>query len=108
MGRCPGCGSWNSYTQTKSRRVVAEGNSVPLDVVETKSAARLDTGNQELNRVLGGGFMRGSSVLIGGEPGIGKSTFMLQLASSVRTEGRVLYVSGEESAGTAAATHAGS
>ena len=98
MGRCPGCGSWNSFTETKSRRVVAEGSSVPLDVVETKSAARLDTGNQELNRVLGGGFMRGSSVLIGGEPGIGKSTFMLQLASSVRTEGRVLYVSGEESA----------
>ncbi len=60
---------------------------------------RLDTGIAEMNRVLGGGLMRGSSVLVGGEPGIGKSTLMLQLAASVVTPGRSLYISGEESPG---------
>ncbi len=57
------------------------------------------TGLEEMDRVLGGGLMRGSAVLVGGEPGIGKSTLMLQLAASLEGEGRVLYVSGEESAG---------
>jgi DNA repair protein RadA/Sms len=60
---------------------------------------RLDTGIAEMNRVLGGGLMRGSSVLVGGEPGIGKSTLMLQLAASIVTPGRSLYISGEESPG---------
>lgn len=82
-------------------------DSIPLDSIDVqngehsggRSAARLDAGIGEANRVLGGGIMKGSSVLLGGEPGIGKSTLMLQIAGAVKTKGRVLYVSGEESAG---------
>jgi DNA repair protein RadA/Sms len=73
--------------------------SVPLDAVETREALRLGSGLAELDRVLGGGIMKGSTILVAGEPGAGKSTLMLQLASSVKTAGRVLYVSGEESPG---------
>jgi len=101
MGRCPECGSWNAFSESVEaggdRRTVRAG-PVPLTAVERKEGDRLDTGNQEINGVLGGGLMRGSSVLVGGEPGIGKSTLMLQLCASVCTAGRVLYVSGEESA----------
>ena len=72
---------------------------IPLASIETRDGMRLDTGIAEMNRVLGGGLMRGSSVLVGGEPGIGKSTLMLQLAASIVTPGRSLYISGEESPG---------
>jgi DNA repair protein RadA/Sms len=67
--------------------------------VETREALRLDSGLEELNRVLGGGIMKGSTILVAGEPGTGKSTLMLQLAAAVKTGGRILYVSGEESPG---------
>lgn len=108
MGRCPDCGAWNSFheqdggvaggTATKARK------QAPLQVqelrrVEVESGNRFASGIEELDRVLGGGIMRGSAVLIGGEPGIGKSTLMMQLAASVAEgEGELLYVSGEESA----------
>jgi DNA repair protein RadA/Sms len=72
---------------------------IPLSSIETRDGMRLDTGIGEMNRVLGGGLMRGSSVLVGGEPGIGKSTLMLQLAVRIVTPGRSLYISGEESPG---------
>jgi DNA repair protein RadA/Sms len=81
------------------RRAAAhEAASIPLESVEVEEIERIDTGNEEINRILGGGLMRGSSTLIGGEPGIGKSTLMLQVAATLKTRGRILYVSGEESA----------
>ena len=103
LGRCPECGRWNSFSQSAPaagvQKQVPAGASIPLSAVKTDNAVRLDVNNEEINRVLGGGLMRGSSVLIGGAPGIGKSTLMLQLASGTLTKGRILYVSGEESAG---------
>ena len=107
-GPVPECGKWNSFTEvaaaaparalcrvTRTARAVA----IPLSSIETRDGMRLDTGIAEMNRVLGGGLMRGSSVLVGGEPGIGKSTLMLQLAARLQAPGRSLYVSGEESPG---------
>ncbi len=70
----------------------------PLNEVEGKDATRTHTGIGELDRVLGGGLVKGSLVLVGGEPGIGKSTLILQLCDKMQGEGKVLYVSGEESA----------
>jgi DNA repair protein RadA/Sms len=106
LGRCPSCGKWNSFAELAPAalpgRGAAEngkGLAIPLSSIETREGMRLDTGISEVNRVLGGGLMRGSSVLMGGEPGIGKSTLMLQLAASLQVRGRVLYVSGEESPG---------
>jgi DNA repair protein RadA/Sms len=101
LGRCPECGAWNTFREVqpaKARRKLPESlSSIPLSSIEIEDSVRWDTGNEEVNRVLGGGLMKGSSVLLGGEPGIGKSTLMLQLASSLKSSGRILYVSGEES-----------
>lgn len=112
LGRCPACGSWNSFAEAEaakaggSRTAAGAGASagpgpaarpLPLNAVETREDIRLDSGMAEMNRVLGGGIMRGASVLVGGEPGIGKSTLMLQAAARLRSPGRVLYVAGEES-----------
>jgi DNA repair protein RadA/Sms len=99
---------WNTFTEVPAeapaaRTASARGKKaalpIPLSSIETRDEMRLDTGIIEMNRVLGGGLMRGSSVLVGGEPGIGKSTLMLQMASRAVTQGRSLYVSGEESPG---------
>lgn len=113
MGQCI-CGAWNSMTEEKivdigaagagrgsgaavSGRVAAAKPSL-IGEVESSKEQRLDTGIEELNRVLGGGLVRGSLTLISGEPGIGKSTLILQAAARVAdTYGRVLYVTGEES-----------
>ena len=110
VGKCSSCGEWNTYVEeriakggaTLEKAWADEGQakvaSKPLKLNEIQSTAekRMQTGDQELNRVLGGGIVRGSLVLIGGEPGIGKSTLMLQLALSAKNT-NVLYVSGEES-----------
>ncbi|MBN1142834.1 MAG: DNA repair protein RadA [Bacteroidales bacterium] len=105
IGKCPGCGQWNTYTEeavVKTSGVAdtrfAASISVPvrLHEVDYKSQPRLDTQTGELNRVLGGGLVRGSVVLIGGEPGIGKSTLALQVALAMSNY-KVLYISGEES-----------
>ena len=106
-GRCPACGAWNSFVEQKVRKepvakvsgrgLVASG-SRPVRIAEVDAHAemRIDTMNAELNRGLGGGLVPGSLVLIGGEPGIGKSTLVLQVA--LRMAGKkILYVSGEES-----------
>lgn len=109
LGKCPGCGAWNSFVQeaiTPSKNaksgVVAsmkEKNTAKrLDEIEIDDSHRIDTGMKELNRVLGGGLVAGSIVLIGGDPGIGKSTILLQICNKLSDEGEVLYVSGEESA----------
>jgi DNA repair protein RadA/Sms len=110
MGKCPGCGAWNTMTeeleQTKAGRKGAFVHSnqttlskpVPIKTIETSSEPRIHTSFSEFNRVLGGGIVRGSLVLIGGDPGIGKSTLLLQVSSNLAMKGNtVLYISGEES-----------
>ena len=105
MGRCPGCDEWNTMTEEilskTDQRSSATGrkgsNPVPMDEIDLSKETRNTTGMEELDRVLGGGIVRGSLVLVGGDPGIGKSTLLLQLAGSVSPRQRVLYVSGEES-----------
>lgn len=105
MGKCPGCGSWNTLVEEvcsgpvgqKSRTDTNLPFPLTLSQIELSQEERYPTGIGELDRVLGGGVVPGSLVLIGGDPGIGKSTLLLQAASSLSTGGRVLYVSGEES-----------
>jgi DNA repair protein RadA/Sms len=110
LGRCPECGNWNTYIEEQlrpepagrsvgGRRVaVSSAQPMPLAQVRFTQANRLRLAMRELNQVLGGGIVPGSLVLVGGDPGIGKSTLLLQLASEVaETYGPVLYVSGEES-----------
>jgi DNA repair protein RadA/Sms len=108
LGRCPECGEWNSLVETslsanqaqQARHTRSEiPQSFPLSQVDIQEGARIASGSPELDRVLGGGLMKRSAVLTGGEPGIGKSTLLLQTAARAGTRGRVLYVSGEESAG---------
>lgn len=105
LGRCPECGNWNSLQEKQQTGLKKKGSSeleqapVPLDSIEIQEGLRFDSGISEVNRVLGGGIIKGSAILIGGEPGIGKSTLMLQISARTRTRGRVLYISGEESAG---------
>ncbi len=106
-GRCPECGAWNSlveevpFDDTKDRGWLSnnsEGLSSLSDQVVSTPAQRVGTSYLELDRVLGGGLIPGSFVLLGGEPGIGKSTLLLQMSDGVARQGRkVLYVSGEES-----------
>lgn len=111
LGRCPECGEWNSFiecvTDADSRSpafsgITVRAKPVPLDSVNPMEGTRIPTGIPEFDRVLGGGAMKRSAVLIGGEPGIGKSTLLLQTAASIASGnpsgGRILYVSGEESA----------
>lgn len=107
MGRCPECNSWNSFEEeivSTTNKFKASPPSLSLDnrvvklsEIRSDEAVRLSTGFDELDRVLGGGVMLPSSVLIGGEPGIGKSTLMLEMLSFLSTANDVLYVSGEES-----------
>src|SRR5918992_2353872 len=107
LGRCPNCGSWNSMVETiEERRPGAVGarpraaaRAQPLDALGAAETERIGVPIEELNRVLGGGLVGGSLVLIGGDPGIGKSTLVLQAAASLTgAVGTVLYVSAEESA----------
>lgn len=106
IGRCPGCGEWNTMIEervnvkgSKGATFERDSKAVPLPIsqIETRQETRLHMPSEELNRVLGGGLVAGSIVLIGGEPGIGKSTLVLQNILSIRGK-RILYVSGEESA----------
>ncbi|WP_297636368.1 DNA repair protein RadA [uncultured Clostridium sp.] len=109
LGKCPDCNEWNTFveeikdqkaiTKTQIAKAITIDN-MPKSIKEIKSGERerLDTGLKELNRVLGGGLVRGSLTLISGDPGIGKSTLLLQTASNISDKyGKVLYVSGEES-----------
>lgn len=104
-GRCPDCGAWNSFDEKKvsparnldsTKTVVDEGVRM-LNEVPYEKTMRLSSRLEEFDRVLGGGVMRPSSVLVGGEPGIGKSTLMLQVLSNLGEYAPVLYISGEES-----------
>lgn len=101
LGRCPDCGQWNSFRESSKAdpRADVAGETFPLPIaaIDPAEGTRVSTGLPEMDRVLGGGLMRGSSVLLGGEPGIGKSTLLLQVCVGASAPGRVLYVSGEES-----------
>lgn len=108
MGKCPDCGKWDSFVEEasekgtsskiKSRFSLEQNEPVPIDSVASEDHRRLLTGILEFDRVLGGGLVYGSLVLIGGDPGIGKSTLMLQALHGLASrQHRVLYVSGEES-----------
>lgn len=110
MGKCPGCNTWNTMVEElePTRTVAGKGafrtgaslssKSVPITDIQTEDEARILTSIQEINRVLGGGIVPGSLVLVGGDPGIGKSTLLLQLSGILaQQEHKVLYVSGEES-----------
>lgn len=107
LGKCPACGEWNTFAEetlvttkvgkpTSAGRLLSKDTPTPVQDIESSNEKRLDTGMAELNRVLGGGLVPGSLVLIGGEPGIGKSTLMLQVSLKL-TDKKILYVSGEES-----------
>lgn len=109
LGKCPACNEWNSFVEekaiigssskasTKDREKI-KNEIVKLSEVEKKETFRIKTDVGELDRVLGGGFVKGSLTLLGGEPGIGKSTLILQICNNVKVDGKILYVSGEESA----------
>ena len=104
LGRCPDCNSWNSfveeiYVESKSlKRVAEEKEPVLLKDIEYRETLRFKTNISELDRVLGGGIVKGSVILIGGDPGIGKSTISLQVSNQLSKEGRtILYVGAEES-----------
>ncbi|QNM98044.1 DNA repair protein RadA [Chitinimonas koreensis] len=108
QGQCPHCGAWNTLGETvleparpgvaRFNALAAGGGVQNLSEVETREAPRTSTGSEELDRVLGGGLVAGAVVLIGGDPGIGKSTLLLQAIAHLGRNGPVLYVSGEESA----------
>ena len=107
LGKCPGCGEWNtleeetrtapSPAQTAKTRRSAPIRSFALDEIQPDSELRYRTGMSELDRVLGGGIVKGSLVLLSGDPGIGKSTILLQVCKVIGQKMKVLYVSGEES-----------
>ena len=111
QGRCSACGAWNTIVEqpkedrrlgsrsTATMKASGTGPNTPrkLSKIKAKEEMRFRTEFSELDRVLGGGAVRGSLVLVGGEPGIGKSTLMLQICASLTKSATVLYVSGEES-----------
>jgi len=105
LGRCPECSAWNTFAEETPAvgqsepllRLSSTTAPTPIDRIETDDAPRISTGLPNFDRVLGGGIVPGAVVLVGGEPGIGKSTLLLQIAQRLTSHGQVLYVSGEES-----------
>lgn len=107
LGKCPECLKWNSFVEELEQKsinkevfIVDKSSSRPVSInkIETKTEERFSSSINELDRVLGGGIVKGSLVLVGGDPGIGKSTLLIQVSSSVANSGKkVLYISGEES-----------
>ncbi len=106
MGKCPGCGDWNTLEEElirNEKRAIYSSSPIPsakptrLSEVDVTDYQRFSCGIHELDRVLGGGIVRGSLILVGGDPGIGKSTLLLQLAGQLERQASLLYVSGEES-----------
>lgn len=105
IGKCPGCNSWNSFVEEKvtkannsTQRGLEQSKPILLKDIEISENTRYLTGFNELDRVLGGGLVKGSLILLGGEPGIGKSTLILQMCNNLSEKLKGIYVSGEESA----------
>lgn len=111
LGKCPGCGNWNSLIETPEDPPVSSSSTPhtsaskslvnkpqPINEVEYENGSRFSTGMRELDRVLGGGVVKGELILVGGDPGIGKSTLLLQICENAGKTNKILYVSGEESA----------
>ncbi len=110
LGKCPECGEWNSFTEVTPTAKEGKGSSsskkkstpkrtLRLKDIPMESTQRFSSGLGEFDRVLGGGLMMGGTTLIGGEPGIGKSTLMLQILQALGAKNEILYISGEESLG---------
>lgn len=104
LGKCPACNEWNTFVEEKvakdkhgTVKERIESEIIKLSEIEIDAGQRFETGFSELNRVLGGGLTKGSLTLVGGDPGIGKSTLILQMCDRISCGGNVLYVSGEES-----------
>ncbi len=106
VGRCPDCGKWNTFQEetiipqssSNNNSLLAYGSKPEkIQEIDTAEHQRIKTGSEELDRVLGGGIVPGSVILVGGPPGIGKSTLLLQVSNGISKYGKVLYVSGEES-----------
>lgn len=105
LGKCPSCANWNTFEESVSAPALKGGYPVidkavakPLSQIKFSDEERFKTGIKELDRVLGGGIVKGSVVLLSGDPGIGKSTILLQICNSLQSDTEILYVSGEESA----------
>src|ERR1019366_347973 len=104
LGRCPECHTWSSFEEEKpaasasaSLSLASSSEPVPIDSVRAESNSRISTEIADFDRVLGGGIVPGSMILVGGKPGVGKSTLLLQAAENLARLGTVLYVSGEAS-----------
>lgn len=103
LGRCPKCGEWDAFeeeeesSKTETDEVLTDESPTPLSEISFDPKDRVPTGIEEFDRVLGGGLIPGEIILLGGDPGIGKSTLLLQAANNLASQGEVLYVSGEES-----------
>jgi DNA repair protein RadA/Sms len=103
MGKCPACSEWNSMVEEIQHKNIVKSSGlakaipIKLSDVEVTNEERITTGIGEFDRILGGGVVRGSMVLVGGDPGIGKSTILLQVCQTIGIKEKVLYVSGEES-----------
>ena len=105
LGKCPSCNNWNtleeqvvSLVKGTTYSVVTSAAATPLSKISTLDEPRYVTGISELDRVLGGGIVKGSVTLLSGDPGIGKSTILLQICNALQNKFKILYVSGEESA----------
>ena len=106
LGRCPSCEEWNTFVEefetkksdAKSQRGISKGIIEKINNITSTKKERISTGSMEMDRVLGGGIIKSSLILVGGDPGIGKSTLLLQVADHAAKQSlKVLYVSGEES-----------
>lgn len=105
LGKCPACNEWNTFYEEKvvsgSKGSAGKNKEIAkpieLNKIEGKTDLKISTGFNELDRVLGGGLVNGSLILLGGEPGIGKSTLILQICDKIKTDDKILYISGEES-----------
>ncbi|NLL05298.1 MAG: DNA repair protein RadA [Clostridiaceae bacterium] len=105
LGKCPACNNWNTFAEeiqdasvgSKNKNVLFDVKPVNINDIEIDNEERYSTGIKEMDRVLGGGIVKGSLVLVGGDPGIGKSTLILQICDTVRIDSKIIYISGEES-----------